>query len=1451
MPSLAGITEIIGVRAVIIDVRQYLADGREIERVNERIALASKKVETTSVAAATAQKVSFASQRALAAAQLKATLDQAKADDLAAKAKANAAKITAAGATGLVGPNGQPITNTALVAEQARLTKDLATANKEAATSTKIVNILAKENAAAVSAASIADARHSAVIERKAVLERQLADANRSRIRAAASGVALIGTAAIGGIAAASISSAAKYEQELSKINVLTSATDAQTAQLGKQFLELSTQIPVSASDLAAGAYKVLSSGIKDTGTALEITTNAAKAAAAGQGDIKDIISATIAVLNGYPKGAITAAQVNDILFAGVKEGNAEFNDFAGSIGKLIPVAAALGVPFDQLTASLAVLTNGGLNAEEAATGLRAILNDLAKDEGSKQAQEALKAVGLTVEDLRRSIVEKGLPQAIGDLITLFKGNLAAIEPIIPNIRGMVAAYGAFSDGGKTAVGVLNSIDNSAGIVNQAFEKTRNNTANLAKIFSNELNVAFIEIGQAVLPAVNEALKGLIKFLQDNRQEIRAFVSQGLQAIINLSIEAAKGIKVLTDILGALFKILQNIVGQSTATQLALAAIGAGLAFALPGGPVIVGLTTILLLLSQIQDLASGGKSSPVGRAIVQGTAIAAGALGGGLLGAATFTPFGVGAGAIGGAALGGIGGKALSDFLFGTSGQDNLNKTNELLNRINDDTHTLGNQTLPKLDVNIGGVNKSAQDAAKELKKLAEEFLKTSEAAGQVESLTVAFKKFGTISKELADAMGFSAAQAGQVQAVDAVVRAQERAKTEAFNYIEAINAVSGAWRRSAEVGRQLLLQLAQTALEASQTALSQVFSRPTREVADLGVPLARQQLNTAQTQQRNNPAIYALQQQLRSIDRQIAAQNKANQAAQKAAQQAQKQQQAAQKAAQQAQQAQLDALKLANLIAQIASERQLAALQKLIDANNKQAADLQEAFIKSNDDLQKQINQAIGKGDTATALGLVETQRKATKEYEANQKAIQKSTQNLTSQQKAAQEAEAERQRQAQLAEAMLQSQQKQIDATDSFTESLSSATDATDAQTEVLNNQKDAIQAQIDALQAPIEASQEQEKRIQESIAVYEAQTNVLKALGVAADKTLLTQAQQAQAAEYFTAQIAYASGQAQILAKSFFDFIPGTKDADTAFRTLKGAVEAVNLKIDPGLLGTFDAAIAYGELLKKAKEDITTTFNNASNAIQQQNETVQLAISNALTDITATWSGSDAKVTASSDHVSSKLESIPGKFERAISDIGNILRNSIRTTFDPSSLKGLLKSLIPHLAIGGIFTKPTLGIIGESGPEAVLPLNNVKRTNQILSQANVSTAIGTAGSFSPLGGQPYSGGLQNATGSGPGAGGTFSPLGGFSPSPNEILARASQRQIMTTMPGVVVAHFVMQRESSAIFAPNITVTGQTLDTMEAAAIAAVQKAFRDARVTSGRQGGLITQGLGPSR
>lgn len=207
-------------------------------------------------------------------------------------------------------------------------------------------------------------------------------------LKALAVGAGVAGAA----IGAVSLKSAAGFEKSLAQIDALTNTSAEDTAKLGKEILNLSKRVPKSPQELGAAAYFALSSGINDVSEALKVVETSAKASSAGLGDTRQIVDVVTSVLNAYGKENISAARATDILVATVREGKGEAADFASVIGGVIPIAAALKVPFEEVGTLLAVITNGGDNAAEATTKLRGILNQLASP--SDAAKKALGETG-------------------------------------------------------------------------------------------------------------------------------------------------------------------------------------------------------------------------------------------------------------------------------------------------------------------------------------------------------------------------------------------------------------------------------------------------------------------------------------------------------------------------------------------------------------------------------------------------------------------------------------------------------------------------------------------------------------------------------------------------------------------------------------------------------------------------------------------------------------------------------------------------------------------------------------------------------------------------------------------------------------------------------------------------------------------------------------------------
>ncbi len=124
-------------------------------------------------------------------------------------------------------------------------------------------------------------------------------------------------------------------------------------------------------------------------------------------GDTATIADLATSALNAYGEANISATQATDVMVAAVREGKLEASELAGSMGRVLPIASAMGVRFDEVGAAFAALSRTGTNAAEAATQVRGILSSLLRP--TKQSEDALAGMGLSAEGLRKQIREKGL----------------------------------------------------------------------------------------------------------------------------------------------------------------------------------------------------------------------------------------------------------------------------------------------------------------------------------------------------------------------------------------------------------------------------------------------------------------------------------------------------------------------------------------------------------------------------------------------------------------------------------------------------------------------------------------------------------------------------------------------------------------------------------------------------------------------------------------------------------------------------------------------------------------------------------------------------------------------------------------------------------------------------------------------------------------------------------
>jgi TP901 family phage tail tape measure protein len=391
------------------------------------------------------------------------------------------------------------------------------------------------------------------------------------------------------GAMVAVINAAAQFEKEMTKINTLVGVSAEQVGEWGEQLLELAPALGQTPRALAEGLFFITSAGIRDATESMDVLEISAKAAAIGMGDVKDVANAVTSVMQAYASTGITAAEATDILTATVREGKTQAEELAPSIGRVIPLASQMGVSFQEVGAFVATFTRRGVPAAVAVTSLRSALTAILKP--SSKAKEELAEYGLTMDNVRHTIEEEGLAQALIQLSVILNDDDEAFGNVIGSARGLTGVLAVTGDLTEDYKNILDNLNNSAGITAEGFETVSKTTAFMADQAKASAEVVANSFGQILLPGINAVLTVLTNLLLS--------ISGFAEANPNL-VKAIGAIAAVVTVLGPLL-IVTGLVISSVGTL--ITAIGA------LGGVVAAVLSPIGLLVAAFSaaGIALGG----------------------------------------------------------------------------------------------------------------------------------------------------------------------------------------------------------------------------------------------------------------------------------------------------------------------------------------------------------------------------------------------------------------------------------------------------------------------------------------------------------------------------------------------------------------------------------------------------------------------------------------------------------------------------------------------------------------------------------------------------------------------------------------------------------------------------------------------------------------------------
>lgn len=307
-----------------------------------------------------------------------------------------------------------------------------------------------------------------------------------------------------------------EYQKSLSALSTQLGNATHQVKEFDAASRSLAVQFGTDALKQSAAFYEILSVGITDTAEATELLTQANRLAIGGASDLQVSIDGLTGIIKGYGEAAGTAAEISDTLFTASLAGKISIEELSSGLGKVIPVAATLGVNLEELTASIAALTLGNVQPREAITGVRAILASVAKP--SSEAATLAKQLGL--EFNAAAIQAKGFAGFLEEVKVKTQGSASQMAILFGGVEAFIPAVALAENAGVEFNNILGQMAHKAGATEEAFNKMAASPGFKWDQFMAIMSNIAITLGDALAnvltPAAEMAAKALNKLFGFN-----------------------------------------------------------------------------------------------------------------------------------------------------------------------------------------------------------------------------------------------------------------------------------------------------------------------------------------------------------------------------------------------------------------------------------------------------------------------------------------------------------------------------------------------------------------------------------------------------------------------------------------------------------------------------------------------------------------------------------------------------------------------------------------------------------------------------------------------------------------------------------------------------------------------------------------------------------------------
>jgi TP901 family phage tail tape measure protein len=321
---------------------------------------------------------------------------------------------------------------------------------------------------------------------------------------------------ASGVAAVASIMLATKFDSAMERVHTQAGASQAEVEKMSGAMLDLAPKVGTGPEKLAESLFHVESIGLRGA-KALDTVAASAKLAKVGNADLESTTNAVAAAMVTQMKDATSLNRIVGLLNATIGQGNMKMDDLTAAISTgILPVAKNFGLGLADVGGALAVMTDRGMHADEAATRLKMTMTMM--EAPTNKASKALKDIGISSTQLALDMHKpEGLLVALTDLKShMDKAGLSAVQQarVISDVFG----GGRSSAGVQTLMNNLDTLDAktkgvTAGVgkFGDAWAKTTETAKFHMDAMLAKLQSAGVRLGNDLLPSVVRIADGVAK----------------------------------------------------------------------------------------------------------------------------------------------------------------------------------------------------------------------------------------------------------------------------------------------------------------------------------------------------------------------------------------------------------------------------------------------------------------------------------------------------------------------------------------------------------------------------------------------------------------------------------------------------------------------------------------------------------------------------------------------------------------------------------------------------------------------------------------------------------------------------------------------------------------------------------------------------------------------------